>query len=53
MSDIGPRIEAVPLVLGAEAADFLLEGREVALARESLVAFGLEGLVPGAEEGVV
>jgi hypothetical protein len=40
------------LVLGAEAQP-LLDGREVAPAEEGLVALGLEGLLPGAEEGLV
>jgi hypothetical protein len=41
------------LVLGAETAQFLLEGRELAVAGEGLVARGFQGLLPGAEQGFV
>ena len=41
-----------PLVLGPEAAQLLLDGREVALAGEGLVALGGEGLLPAPEQAL-
>jgi hypothetical protein len=41
------------LVLAAEAAQLVLEGGELAVAGEGLVALVLDGLLPGAEQGFV
>lgn len=40
------------LVLGAEVAEFLFDGREVVVSGESLVPLFLKGLFPGTEQSL-
>src|SRR5207248_4725563 len=49
--DVALRPQA--LALGAEAAQLLLEGRELAVPGEGLIALGFQGLLPGAGPGLV